>query len=202
MAGLALSDAGAWEFALELLHAGAVLHEVAHVLHRDVKPSNIMLQVNGDGHVVLIDFGFAVTLSSSSSNKGECFEQPGVIKGDLPYVLAQDVAQYRACRAGDAYALGKTLYQVLFLPSAEVVTGDGSSGKQQPARGITVQRAEQSNRAFRSLVFQDDKMPTTSRFAMQSSTRDILLHVVRGLCRLDHPLSLAEAETWLRHQYQ
>jgi hypothetical protein len=115
-------------------------------------------------------------------------------------VLAHDVAHYRACRAGDAYALGKTLYEVLFSESTTaMVDADGN----QPGQGITVQRAEQSNRAFRSLLFpENDHVPTTSRFAMQSSTRDILLDVIRGLCRLDHPLSLAEAERWLRQQYQ
>ena len=103
-----LSDtAGAWTLALELLHAGAVLRDVAHALHRDLKPSTIMLH---GGHVVLINFGFAVTLSSSS-NKSECYEQPGVVKGDLPYVLTQDVAHYHACRAGDANASG-TVFRV------------------------------------------------------------------------------------------
>ena len=112
------------------------------------------------------------------------------------YISAYDLFVF------DSPCKNSRLYQVLFLPSAAIVPGDGFSGKQQPVQGITVQRAEQSNHAFRSLLFQDDKMPTTSRFAMQSSTRDILVNVVRGLCRLDHPLSLAEAETWLRQQYQ
>ena len=157
-------------------------------------------QQKNTGHVLLIDFGFAVTLSSN--NNGECYEQPGIIKGDLPYVLAQDVAHYRACRAGDAYALGKTLYEVLFSESTAAAAMVDAAGT-QPGQGITVQRAEQSNRAFRSLLFsENDYVPSTSRFAMQSSTRDILLEVIRSLCRLDHPLSLAEAETWLRQQYQ
>ncbi len=57
-----------WSFAQDMLQALQVLEE-HHLLHRDVKPSNIILQED-DGRPVLIDFGLAVRLGVETTAAG------------------------------------------------------------------------------------------------------------------------------------
>lgn len=77
------------------------LHESGHV-HRDVKPSNIRLGV--DGSVRLLDFGFARDIDGRSSEH---------LVG-TPSFIAPEVAEGRgASPASDWYAFGTLLYECL-----------------------------------------------------------------------------------------
>ena len=82
---------------LEYLHS----HEPEPIIFRDIKPSNIM--INRQGNVVLIDFGIAKTFQ---------FGQKGTIIGTEGYAPPE---QYRgeATPAVDIYALGATLHHIL-----------------------------------------------------------------------------------------
>ena len=164
---------------LELLHAGSVMHSV-NLIHRDLKPKNIMLW---NASPVIIDFGFAAFVNSPAS----CIEQPGRIKGQLDYVLAKDVANYRGCKQGDVYAMGKTLFELLYGEAQ-----DASSRKQE----ITVEAAQEENAMFRALL--GDKTKLKSRFQLDKTTSDALFNTICGLCREEDPLTLIEAESFLR----
>ncbi len=94
-------------------HAARALH-VAHeagLVHRDVKPGNIM--VTPDGHPVLLDFGLARDLG----DEGKALTQSGQIIGTPLYLAPEQISAARGSvdRRTDVYALGVILFECLTL---------------------------------------------------------------------------------------
>ncbi|MEM7343341.1 MAG: protein kinase [Chloroflexota bacterium] len=99
----------------KLMHPQAVLHigwaiakalDYAHeqgVIHRDVKPGNVM--VANDGRIVLMDFGLALDVEQGSM--GEVFGSSHYIAPEQARRSANAVPQ------SDLYALGVILYEIL-----------------------------------------------------------------------------------------
>lgn len=84
----------------------AALHESAHMIHADVKPSNII--VSADGHATLIDLGFAHTATESQ----HWSSRPVV--GTLSYIAPEAVTSSLAAGvSSDLYSLGVTLYEMI-----------------------------------------------------------------------------------------
>ena len=81
-----------------------VVHE-ASLLHRDLKPDNIML--TGDGEVVLIDFGTARAFAAGKTGRMTTMVTPGYAP------LEQYGQSVRFGPFTDVYALAATLYHVL-----------------------------------------------------------------------------------------
>jgi serine/threonine protein kinase len=99
-----LAPASAVELAAQLGRGLDALHE-RDILHRDVKPSNVLLE--GDGTAALSDFGLARTPASTR------LTEDGQILG-TPHYLAPELIEGRdATRASDVYALGCVLYECL-----------------------------------------------------------------------------------------
>lgn len=83
---------------LDALHA----HEI---VHRDVKPSNVMLDLSG--RAALTDFGLA---------KGRAYTlltEPGQVMGTLDYIAPELIRGDQATPASDLYALGCVVYECL-----------------------------------------------------------------------------------------
>ncbi|MEM1092340.1 MAG: protein kinase [Pseudomonadota bacterium] len=95
--------------ALEILRQAAEGLAVAHdrgVVHRDIKPGNLMLGSNGN--VKLADFGIAMVqdLSKRLTNTGEFVGTPGYLSPEV--CVGQPVDQ-----RSDIFALGIVLYEML-----------------------------------------------------------------------------------------
>ena len=89
---------------IELLEALAYAHE-HDVLHRDVKPSNII--VRSDNSVKIMDFGLSRRISDAP--KGT---QAGEIAGTVSYLPPERFLGSQADQRGDLYSLGIILYEL------------------------------------------------------------------------------------------
>lgn len=96
-----LTPQRAAEVGLALLSALDAAHK-AGILHRDVKPSNVL--IGHDGSVVLTDFGIA-TLEGDAS-----LTSTGMLFGAPAYIAPERARGERPGPASDLWSLGATLY--------------------------------------------------------------------------------------------
>jgi serine/threonine protein kinase len=107
---------------LPVTNAAFYIHQVANglqhafekgMVHRDIKPNNLMLAIEGKRHVVkILDFGLAKASSEKGAESG--LTKSGQMLGTPDYVAPEQTldAQKADVRA-DIYSLGCTLYFLL-----------------------------------------------------------------------------------------
>ncbi len=104
-----------------LARPGARALDAAHrhgVVHRDVKPGNLLL--NSRGEVAVADFGVASAVGLDSMT------MTGTVLGTAGYLSPEQAKGERATPASDRYALGVVAYELL--------TGERPFAVRQPAR--------------------------------------------------------------------
>ncbi len=100
-----LTEMEALRYVAQIAAALQVVHH-AGLLHRDLKPPNVMLRDNGD--VALIDFGLARALDGSTPST-----RVGVLRGS-PYYMSPEQAMGEVLDArSDFYSLGVIYYEML-----------------------------------------------------------------------------------------
>ncbi len=117
------------EIAAEVADALTAAHE-AGVVHRDVKPQNILLDESG--HVHLVDFGVA----RASSGGLETLTRTGAVLGTPAYMSPEQVESQPVDARSDVYSLGIVLFELLTgrLPfQAQSLLGMILAHRDQPA---------------------------------------------------------------------
>lgn len=94
------------EHFLQLAHAIGALHH-AGVLHRDIKPDNVL--VEDSGRVVLLDFGLVAALRSELTYQDAEY----VLAGSPGYMPPEQILGQPLSPASDWYSFGVTLYEAL-----------------------------------------------------------------------------------------
>jgi serine/threonine-protein kinase len=100
---LGLRDA--LEIAREIAHGLAFAHDHG-LVHRDVKPQNVLL--NGDGRAKVTDFGIARSLDVDHG-----VTQTGTILGTSNYIAPEQASGQPVDAHTDVYSLGIVLYEML-----------------------------------------------------------------------------------------
>jgi eukaryotic-like serine/threonine-protein kinase len=95
----------ALELAIQIARGLAFAHQQG-LVHRDVKPQNVLL--NGDGRAKVTDFGIARSLDVQRG-----MTQTGTVLGTSDYIAPEQAQGQRVDEHTDVYSLGVVLYELL-----------------------------------------------------------------------------------------
>jgi hypothetical protein len=101
-----LDDASAIEAAIQILDALAHAHQRG-IVHRDVKPSNVLLAEGPRVSVRVLDFGLA------QIQEAETLTAQGDVPGTLAYIAPERLAGAPTTEAADVWAVGVMLWEAL-----------------------------------------------------------------------------------------
>lgn len=94
----------ALEISAEILAALAAAHR-QQIIHRDVKPENIL--ISPDGRVKVADFGLAHAISQETGNT------TGSVMGTVAYLAPEIINQDKSDARCDIYSVGMMLYELI-----------------------------------------------------------------------------------------
>jgi len=106
LVGGALDDAGAVEAAAQILEGLAHAHAKG-IVHRDVKPANVMVADSERLRITLLDFGLAQV------EEADTLTAHGDVPGTLSYVSPERLDGSAATPAADVWATGVVLWESL-----------------------------------------------------------------------------------------
>ena len=95
----------ALELAMQIARGLSFAHQQG-LVHRDVKPQNVLL--NGDGRAKVTDFGIARSLDVQRG-----MTQTGTVLGTSDYIAPEQAQGQRVDEHSDVYSLGVVLYELL-----------------------------------------------------------------------------------------
>lgn len=118
----------ALETALQTASALSAAHQ-AGIVHRDVKPENIMLRP--DGLVKVLDFGLAKLIgtppkTAAAATFSTIHTNPGIVMGTVSYMSPEQARGLEVDERSDIFSLGVVLYEMLTgrAPFSGATTGD------------------------------------------------------------------------------
>jgi eukaryotic-like serine/threonine-protein kinase len=181
-----LPVAKAVDIAAQVADALACAH--AHgVVHRDVKPANILLRE--DGHVKVADFGIA------KAGAGNDLTRTGVVMGTAKYLSPEQVSGSPADASSDIYALGIVLYEMLcgappFVGDTELST---AVARLTAAPGRLRDRRQDVPRSLEAVVLRSLARDPAARFRSAEEMRAGLMAVDPDNAEVTPPAGLTLA---------
>jgi serine/threonine-protein kinase len=168
----------------------AIVHQIAEaldyahgegVIHRDVKPENIL--ISRHGHAMLADFGIArgALLPSGARPTGTALTQSGMAIGTADYMSPeQALGEAEIDGRSDIYSLGCVVYEALAGQPPFTGTNALSIVAQHigvPAPNLATKRAELSPSLIRAVARslqknRDDRFPTATAFVQALMVSD------------------------------
>ena len=107
----------ALDVAVQVADALSAAHE-AGIVHRDVKPENVMIR--RDGYVKVLDFGLAklterprLTVDSKAPTIAKADTDPGTVMGTMQYMAPEQARGLDVDRRADVWSLGVVLYEMV-----------------------------------------------------------------------------------------
>lgn len=212
MADSALSYAQILDIAVQAAAALATAHE-AGIVHRDVKPENIMRR--RDGIVKVLDFGIAKlteqvapTLTSNHSSPDLTRTAAGALIGTISYMSPEQARGLVVDARTDVWSLGLVLYEMLarrhpFKRATRAETLDAIIDDDLPRLDDAMIDAPPSLDSVRSIVGKALRKNRDERFTSMAEMHDELKSLRRELERVELPVSNNDAganETRLTNQ--
>jgi serine/threonine protein kinase len=147
--------------------AGLEHAHAAGLVHRDIKPQNLLVRT--DGVVKVADFGIARTL------QGTQLTQVGTVLGTAAYLAPEQAAGERVMAAADIYSLGAVAYELLtgrtpyeFESLAELALKQREAPPPIPEAPPGLERA-----VLRALAFRpQDRPESATAFARELARRE------------------------------
>lgn len=130
-----MSEPELWHFIRDVSSGLAYLHG-HEILHRDIKPDNIL--INSDGDYVISDFGISTRMRSTMRRSSMRQNKDADISGTIAYMAPEMFTRSpSAVKATDIWALGATLYELktgelLFFGQGGVVQLKGAELPELP----------------------------------------------------------------------
>jgi non-specific serine/threonine protein kinase len=169
---------------LQIADALAAAHANG-IIHRDVKPENVMLR--GDGYVKVLDFGLAKLVkkrfASYAESQTTLHTIPGVLFGTISYMSPEQLRGFQVDEQTDIWSFGILLYEMLAgrLPFTGETPSDciASILKTEPL--LLSHFVEDIPETFEQVVMNALKKDKNERYETIKELQSDLIQIKKGL---------------------
>ena len=115
-----ISEKTIWDLLIQALSGLSYLHETRKIIHRDIKPDNLLL--DSEGHLKISDFGVSAIKSEDADELVKCH---GTVAGPIQFMAPEmalgDMYDFKS----DIYMLGLTFFFMMSntLPEKKITLG-------------------------------------------------------------------------------
>ena len=160
----------ACELVAQVCDGLAAIHK-AGVIHRDIKPGNVV--VTSDGVPKLLDFSLATFVNPVTAHK---ITASGQLSGTLNYIAPEVFKGYDADEVSDVYQMGLLLYEALCCdhPFADLPILDIVQGIAANKVSSFIERIEGADEDLEDIVFRAMHVSIDDRIQSATALRDEL----------------------------
>jgi hypothetical protein len=98
------------EYGTQIARALAAAHDRG-IVHRDLKPANVV--VTSDGHVKVLDFGLARSMTAVPDGATASTTSPGLVMGTIGYMAPEQARGHVVDHRADIFAFGCVMYELI-----------------------------------------------------------------------------------------